>query len=114
MNDAKLKIRHEYYPSTIGCGPCCAWQGAIDIAEAKIKLVDGTAGYALYRKEVAFSQEVSYSVRKNSYFEKGFNWDNYIEKFDRLSDAKKSPYLSVYKQLLNVVKEAAKARKIEK
>ena len=114
MNDAKLKIRHKYYPSTIGCGPCCAWQGAIDIAEARIKLTDGTPAYALYRKEVAFSQEVSYSVRKTSYFEKDFDRDKYIEKYDRLSDAKKSPYLSVYKQLLSAVKEAAKARKAEK
>ena len=114
MNDAKLKIQHKYYPSTIGCGPCCAWQGAIDIAEAKIKLTDGTTAYALYRKEVAFSQEVSYSVRKTSYFGKDFDRDNYIEKFDRLSDAKKSPYLSVYRQLLDAVKEFAKARKAEK
>ena len=52
--------------------------------------------------------------RKTSYFEKDFDQDNYIEMFERLSDAKKSPYLSVYKQLLSAVKEAAKARKAEK
>lgn len=114
MSNSELKIQHKYYPSTVGCGPCCAWQGAIDIAEAKIKLTDGTEAYALYRREVSFSQEVSYSVGKKSYFEKGFEKGKFIEQFDRLSDAKKSPYISIYRQLLNSVKEATKARKNEK
>ncbi len=111
MECKKIEIRHEFYPSTVGCGPCGAWQGAIDVAEAKIKLVDGSSAFALYRREADFYQTVTYSINKSSYFEKKFDRDKFMEKYDRLADAKKSPYYPIFRQLLEEVKKQTKARK---
>jgi len=109
--EKKLSIRHEFYESTIGCGPCEAWQGPIDVAEAKISLPGGKTGYAMYRKEAVIPAEVSYSINETSYFAKGFNSKKAIESYSRLDDAKKSEFYPVFRQLLDTVKEATKARK---